>query len=195
MNLLNVAVSTHDLEGDRVRLNCGCGSVQPDGWVNADRREYGQDIILDVRDGHACEPYAGMFDVIVANHLLSCFNHHELPGVLENIRSMLKPGGVLRVLVPDMRAAARAYLCGDTNWFPQGDDMPSVSERYCTYVTWFGESPSIFDASYLGNRLYAGGFTELAGPLQCGQTVLGPKGSGELDDRCRMSLIMEARTA
>lgn len=177
-----------------MRLNCGCGSVQPDGWVNADRREHGQNLIIDVRDGHACEPYAGMFDVIVANHLLSCFSHHQLPLVLDNIRGMLVPGGTLRVLVPNMREAARAYLCGDAGWFPQGNDMPSVSERFCTYVTWFGESPSIFDPPYLANRLEAGGFTKLAGPLQCGQVVLGPEGSGELDDRCRMSIIMEAQS-
>ena len=136
----------------------------------------------------------GKFDVIVANHLLSCFSHQQLPPVLENIGSMLAPGGTLRVLVPNMREAARAYLCGDAGWFPQGDDMPSVSERFCTYVTWFGESPSIFDPPYLANRLEAGGFTKLAGPLQCGQVVLGPEGSGELDDRCRMSIIMEAQS-
>ena len=180
------------------RLNLGCGSVQPEGWVNADLRGDEYDCItVDVLNARFTDRLAadhGPFDAIVANHLLSCFSHQQLPSVLENIRSMLALGGTLRVLVPNMREAARAYLCGDAGWFPQGDDMPSVSERFCTYVTWFGESPSIFDPPYLANRLEAGGFTKLAGPLQCGQVVLGPEGSGELDDRCRMSIIMEAQS-
>lgn len=180
------------------RLNLGCGSVQPEGWVNADL--YGvmhgcvQFDITNTLDIQRAVDKHGTFDIIVANHLLSCFSHHELPDVLANIRGMLATGGTLRVLVPNMREAARAYLCGDAAWFPQGNDMPSVSERFCTYVTWFGESPSIFDPPYLANRLEAGGFTKLAGPLQCGQVVLGPEGSGELDDRCRMSIIMEAQS-
>lgn len=177
-------------------LNLGCGSVQPNGWVNADIRGavhgcHSVDV-MNITSVNRLVDGVGPFDVVVANHLLSCFAHHDLPGVIANIGAMLNPGGVLRVLVPNMREAAAAYLRGDAEWFPQGDDMPTVSERFCTYVTWFGESPSIFDPQYLGNRLEAGGFTRLAGPLACGQVVLGPPGSGELDDRCRMSLIMEA---
>ena len=117
------------------RVNLGCGSVQPDDWTNADLRgaEYGC-LSVDVSNPFSVGEFAeqhGRFDVVVANHLLSCFDHHDLPNVLSNIGGLLlAAGGTLRVLVPNMREAARAYLCGEANWFPHGDDMPSVSERF-----------------------------------------------------------------
>jgi predicted SAM-dependent methyltransferase len=179
------------------RLNLGCGSVQPEGWVNVDLygvmfgcRQFDITNALDVEllaDAH------GAFDEIVANHLLSCFSHWELlDPVLPNILRLLKPGGVFRAMVPDARKAALAYLEDDASHFPLGDDLPSASERFCTFLPWFGESKSIFDERYLGVLLRTAGFTTVVfSPHHA--TVLGTRGIYDLDDREEHSLVMEAR--
>lgn len=179
------------------RLNLGCGSVQPEGWVNADLYGvmYGcvQFDITNQLDVERLADAHGEFDEIVANHLLSCFSHWELlDSVLPNILRLLKPRGVLRVLVPDARKAAEAYLAHDEGHFPLGDDLPSVSERFCTFLPWFGESKSIFDQPYLVVLLRQAGFTQIVGS-QHHATVLGTRGIDDLDDREEHSLVVEAR--
>ena len=194
------------------RLNAGCGSVKPSDWENADLR----DAYISIDFLHPDFLYgkiAGRFatapalpereviimeeryDVIVANHLLSCFAHHDLLGsVLPNLRKMLRPGGVLRILVPDAEKAIRAYMAGDTEWFPLGVDLPDIGERLCTYLPWFGESKSIFVYEYLRGLLRDSGFIAVSPALECGQSLYAPREweAGSLDDRCRMSLIVEA---
>lgn len=180
------------------RLNLGCGSVQPEGWVNADIRGHRGDgvVPLDVAEvGHVSWflHHQGEFDEIVANHLLSCFSHWELlDPVLPNILRLLKPGGVFRAMVPDARKAALAYLEGNASHFPLGDDLLDVSERFCTFLPWFGESKSIFDETYLRGLLRRAGFTTaVRSPHHA--TVLGTRGIYDLDDREAHSLVMEAR--
>ena len=181
------------------RGNVGCGTVQPRDWINIDRKDYGQEVLWDVQSDAfiswlPADPLRD-FDLLVANHLLSCFSHHELLGnVLPNLRSALRPGGVLRILVPDAEKAIRAYMAGDTEWFPLGDDLPDIGERLCTYLPWFGESKSIFVYEYLRGLLRDSGFISVTPALECGQSLYAPTEweAGSLDDRCRMSLIVEA---
>lgn len=183
----------------------GCGTVQPEGWINLDCLDYGQGVTWDVMNDiftqtnaigevvFTAEPEP--YDLVVANHLLSCFSHHELLGtVLPNLRKMLRPGGVLRILVPDAEKAIRAYMAGDTEWFPLGVDLPDIGERLCTYLPWFGESKSIFVYEYLRGLLRDSGFISVTPALECGQSLYAPTEweAGSLDDRCRMSLIVEA---
>ena len=180
------------------RGNVGCGTVQPRDWENIDRVDYGQTWVVDI----AAEGYGPLpggegqeYDLLVANHLLSCFAHHDLlGGVLPNLRKMLRPGGVLRILVPDAEKAIRAYMAGDTEWFPLGVDLPEIGERLCTYLPWFGESKSIFVYEYLRGLLRDSGFISVTPALECGQSLYAPREweAGSLDDRCRMSLIVEA---
>ncbi len=179
------------------RLNLGAGSVQPEGWVNADLRgaSLGCESI-GLLDGRSVDRFLddhGDFDEIVANHLLSCFSHHELlDPVLPNILRLLKPGGVFRALVPDARKAVDAYVRRVPEHFPLGDDLPGVSERFCTFLPWFGESKSIFDNAYLHRLLVKAGFS-LVVDSPHHATVLGSSGIHALDDREGHSLVMEAR--
>jgi SAM-dependent methyltransferase len=204
-----------------VRMNFGCGSVQPEGWVNVDRTtaEWGcwfwvsdgrgggmwQNVDADADDIDPSEPgfyqndiIDGLgwpdetFDYIVANHSLSDLTFHELPGALSELYRVLKPGGVLRVLVPDLMGAMAAYECCDAAWFPQGDDLESVAERFCTFVTWFGTVGSVFTPSYLWLLLRRAGFAETMTTAR-GHTAFGPSGIVSLDGDRTTSLIMEGR--
>lgn len=172
----------------------GCGRVQPEGWDNIDVVDYGQQFVVDITDVGYQGGQWHEYDYIVANHLLSCFSHHELlETVLPNLRAMLKPGGVLRVLVPDVRKAVDAYLADECVFFPLGDDLPNVSERFCTFLPWFGESKSIFDFPYLLHLGRLAGFGTIF-YVSHGFTALCPDpGIASLDDREVQSLIVEFR--
>lgn len=184
------------VEGNRMsRLNLGAGNARPEGWVNADKR--GEDVALvDIADARSVDWLLDdydEFDEIVANHLLSCFSHWDLVKVvLPNILRLLRPGGVLRVLVPDARKAAMALLRDDAAHFPLGDDLPTTDERFCTFLPWFGESLSIFTPLYLSKLLYASGFTAVA-YAQHHHSPLGSDSITDLDDREGHSFVMEAR--
>lgn len=189
------------------RMNLGCGSVQPAGWDNADAGDHGQRFHWSVRDdpdrcaerfnfgwteaSNADWPVGG-YDYIVTNHMLSDVGHHDLVGALSNIRSMLKLGGVLRILVPDVAKAFDAWLVGNETWFPQDARTGDIDAKFCTFLTWFGESRSVFTWGYLSSLLTAAGFSDVSIPLVCGETTFGPEEITELDDRCTEALIVEA---
>lgn len=194
------------------RLNIGCGTIQPEGWDNADIGDHGQQWWIDILDhpfatnrtgdedkidrlGRKPEyDWVGEFDYIVANHLLSCFSHHELKDrVLPRLMRMLKPNGVLRVLVPDADLAIRAYCNNDVAWFPLGPDLPGIDERLCTFLPWFGESKSIFTYDYLSRLVGGLGY----GHMRCqfgqrGWSHIDPE-IASLDDREVQSLIVEIK--
>lgn len=202
-------------------MNFGCGSVQPDGWVNVDKDARVEDHAFWVSD--PTSPRAGMwqridpdgddedptvpglyqndirnglgwpegtFDYIVANHSLSDLTFHELPGALSELHRVLRPGGVLRVLVPDLYRAWGAFLAERSDWFPQGDDLTDIHERFCTFVTWFGTVGSVFTPPYLSLLLRRAGFDDVSRETPHLSTH-GPLGISELDGDRTTSLIME----
>jgi len=172
------------------RLNVGCGTVQPAGWRNLDIVDHGQEFVVDVRGGL---PFPDDFaDYAVANHVLSDWTFHELPGALSELYRVLKPGGVLRVLVPHFEEAIRAWQRHDRHWFPQGDDLEDVDERFCTFVVWFGTVGSVFTPHYLYDLLHEAGFEKVCA-VERGYTVYGVRGINDLDGDRTTSLIMEGR--
>lgn len=87
-----------------VRLDIGCGErCLPDFTP------------VDIAQGQAAWPLAAAdasVDEIRASHVLEHFSHREVTAVLADWVRALKPGGRLRVAVPDFAAIARAYLDG-----------------------------------------------------------------------------------
>lgn len=94
-----------------VRLNWGCGRDPAPGWINADRaRARGVDLIGDIREGLDLEDDS--VDYISSQHALQEIPFEDLVGVLEEMRRVLRPGGVLRVGVPDLDKGIEAYRTG-----------------------------------------------------------------------------------
>jgi predicted SAM-dependent methyltransferase len=172
-------------------MNFGCGSVCPEGWVNVDKEAHpGVTLKVDIRDG--LHYTTGSFDGIVANHSLSDLDHHELVPALRELRRVLKPGGVLRILVPDLLKAFEAYRGDDPAWFPLGDDLPSIDERLCTFIPWFGTVRSVWTPGYAFALLTMAGFPfSQVCPPHVSKLAPGTK-IVELDDRDRQALIVEA---
>lgn len=174
------------------RMNLGAGSILPATWDNVDIEERpGLAFVWDVRHPCPYEPQPG-YDYIVANHMFSDVGHNDLVAALSNVRSMLAEGGVLRILVPDVFAAFRAWIRGDESWFPQDARTGDLDAKFCTFLTWFGDSRSVFTWGYLVALLHQAGFSDVSLDLKCGETTFGPPEIVELDDRCTEALIVEA---
>lgn len=90
-------------------LNLGCGSRFHDDWVNLDVAAPAYQVL--VHDAAHGLPFPdGSFDAVYQSHVLEHVARERVPALLRECFRILKPGGVLRVVVPDLEAACRAYL-------------------------------------------------------------------------------------
>jgi SAM-dependent methyltransferase len=62
----------------------------------------------DLRKGIPAEDAS--VDAVYHSHLLEHLDREAVPGFLAEVRRVLKPGGVHRIVVPDLELDARAYL-------------------------------------------------------------------------------------
>jgi hypothetical protein len=92
--------------GDDVRLNLGAGEPALDGFTSIEGKNGDRVYPLeDYEDGSVEEIYA--------SHVLEHFSHRDTPDVLKHWVQKLKPGGRLRVAVPDFGYIAKAYVKGE----------------------------------------------------------------------------------
>lgn len=91
---------------DPIRLNLGPGESPIPGYVN-----------LDIKDGQPAYPlkdYAdNSVDEVRASHLLEHFGSAFTQQVLDEWVRVLKPGGRLKIAVPDMEVIAEKFMRGD----------------------------------------------------------------------------------
>ncbi len=90
-------------------LNLGCGKRIHPAWVNVDFQVSAPDVV-------ACDLTKGIpfpsasFDVVYHSHLLEHFSRNQAPAFLSECHRVLKPGGILRSIVPDLEVITRRYL-------------------------------------------------------------------------------------
>jgi len=92
-----------------VYINLGCGSrIHPD-WRNLDVNPY----VEGVESWKASEgiPAASQsVDVVYHSHLLEHLQQEEGEDFIQECLRVLKPGGILRIVVPDLERICRDYL-------------------------------------------------------------------------------------
>lgn len=92
-----------------MKLNLGCGPRKMEGFINVDiRKEMSTDVVDDIRTLVSFKD--GTADLIYACHVLEHFKKNERLEVLKRWQEVLKPGGILRIAVPDFYAVAHSYL-------------------------------------------------------------------------------------
>jgi predicted SAM-dependent methyltransferase len=90
-------------------LNLGCGSRFHPDWENIDMHPYGAGV--RVHDLTKRTPYGDeTFDVVYHSHVLEHFPKKQALSFLQECRRILKSGGVVRVVVPDLERIARLYI-------------------------------------------------------------------------------------
>jgi predicted SAM-dependent methyltransferase len=90
-------------------LNLGCGNRFHPDWVNVDSHPADPSVMAhDMRRGL---PFGdGEFAAVYHSHTLEHFRKADAPAFLVECRRVLEPGGVIRVVVPDLERIARTYI-------------------------------------------------------------------------------------
>lgn len=173
------------------RMNWGCGGMTPPGWINSDCvARPGVDLPCDIRRGLPLEENS--LDYITSIHALPEIPYPDLEDVLWELRRVLRPGGVLRLGLPDMDRAIDAYLRKDPDYFLIPDDViQSRGGKMIVQLVWFGRSRTMFTYDFVEELLRKAGFREVH-RCDFGQTQSPYPGIVELDNRPRESLFVEA---
>lgn len=173
-----------------MRINVGCGPVQPEGWENVDVLDWGQPHVADML--HLPFP-DGVADYCVTNHALQMLPWPDLVPALGELRRVTRPGGWLRALVPDLMGACEAYVNGDAAWFPIADSIEdTIDGKLCVYVTQAGATRSVFTSRWLLDLCRRAGWDRpVVGWVDHTSTGAGP-GICELDSRGAESIVVEA---
>jgi predicted SAM-dependent methyltransferase len=90
-------------------LNLGCGTRIHPNWINVDLVPSTSNVIA--YDLRLPLPFPDdYFDVVYHSHVLEHFNRVEGQRFLTECYRVCRPGGVLRVVVPDLETIVRLYL-------------------------------------------------------------------------------------
>ena len=96
------------LDRNPLKLNLGCYNKKIGNFVNIDvRPEVNPDLVDDVSKLEKIEN--GSVDYIYISHCLEHFTHWQALQALNRYKEVLKPGGLLRIAVPDIQAAMIYY--------------------------------------------------------------------------------------
>ncbi len=180
-----------EAQGELRRMNWGCGTSPDDGWINCDLKHGpGIDISCDILEGLPLD--ADSIDYIASIHALPELAYPDLEPALTELRRVLKPDAVLRLALPDLDKAIRAYLDRDVGYFlVPDDDVRSLGGKMIVQLTWYGYSRSMYTFDFVEELLYRAGFQRV---MQCAyrETASQHDGIVELDNREGESLFVEA---
>jgi hypothetical protein len=174
-----------------VRLNWGCGAHVAESWINSDIKETPEvDLVADIKEGLPLK--TDSVDYAVSVHALPELPYPDLVPALLELRRVLKPGGVLRLVLPDLRRAIDAYLAGDEQYFRLvADDATTPGGRLITQMLWYGYSRSLFTPDFSVELLQKAGFADVV-LCEAHQTAHRFAEIVELDNREAESFYVEA---
>jgi SAM-dependent methyltransferase len=187
-------------------LHLGCGLTAPQEWLNVDgslnawmaqrpllkklavtlrlvprsQAEIPWPTNVKIADLRKRLPFeAGSFDAVYASHLLEHLHRQEALALLTEVRRVLKPGGVCRMLVPDLRAIVQEYLgeralegetgaeddkarqfCRRLLMRKEAPPRGGVVYRAYTALTDFHDHKWMYDGASLVKIMIEGGFVE-----------------------------------
>lgn len=151
------------------RLHIGCGDNALRGWLNTDLSPRRDQIYLDATRPF---PFAdGMFDYIYSEHMIEHVGWADGRAMLGECRRVLKPGGVLRLVTPDLQRLTHlltgplsdleeAYLDYSVRTYR----LPPGQNRAVHVVNHFMRAwghQHIYDAASLREQLAAAGFRDV----------------------------------
>lgn len=102
-------------------LNLGCGNAHLPSWTNADIKARGDVQAVDLRRPLPVQD--GVFDAVYSSHVLEHLTEEDGLRLTREMHRILKPGGVCRIVVPDLEGICRAYL----EWLNHADAESSAT--------------------------------------------------------------------
>lgn len=173
------------------RLNWGCGKHPPTGWINSDAAAWwGVDHVADILEGLPLE--SDSIDYAVSVHALPEIPFADLLAALSELKRVLKPGGTLRLVLPDIDKGIAAYQRGERDYFLVPDeDAKSIAAKFVVQTIWYGHTRTPFNHDFIEELLLKAGFARVH---RCAfqQTASAFSEIVTLDNRERESLFVEA---
>ncbi len=106
-------------------LNIGCGAVFHSDWVNIDLIAASPEVIrFDLRRGLPFDHQS--MTVCYSSHVVEHLSRTAVDGFLAECFRVLKPGGIIRIVVPDLAKIAELYLQAFNQI--QAGDLTAVSQ-------------------------------------------------------------------
>lgn len=91
----------------KIFLNLGCGSVFSSEWNNIDLYRSKDVIFHDLKKGI---PFGNnVFDAVYSSHVLEHFSREKGEFLVQEIFRTLKPGGIVRLVLPDLEGIVKEY--------------------------------------------------------------------------------------
>lgn len=101
---------------EKIKLHLGCGTVYKEDWINIDNNSDNNIEKLDINwDLRWPLPFDdNSVDFIYNEHFLEHLTVEEGKEAIKRFMKVLKPGGVMRISMPDLLFCVNMYL--DDNW-------------------------------------------------------------------------------
>jgi SAM-dependent methyltransferase len=146
-----------DQHSRNLQLHIGSGPYVLDGWINLD--VFPAQLSTNVLWGL---PFVdGQCRYVFLSHLLEhLFYPTDALALLQDIHRILEPGGVVRIVVPDIAQCIQAYQDNDADFFRQrvehwgaGDGQATRLEHFLSYAGAGPDPAWLFEAHKFGYDL------------------------------------------
>jgi len=137
-------------------IHIGCGPKNIDG--NAFQKK---DLWLDVRLGL---PFAeDSIRGIYTSHVMEHFDAKTVLKLLREFYRVLKPDGTLRIVVPSLEYAVRAYTDNDISRLPEWPErFSSIGGKFGNFLLCANQHRSMFDNTFLEELLHEARFASVS---------------------------------
>jgi glycosyltransferase involved in cell wall biosynthesis/predicted SAM-dependent methyltransferase len=169
------------------KINLGAGASRLPGWINTDINPLRRpDVWMDARRPWPFK--SASLGGIATSHLLEHLFDEELAFLLKEAQRTLRPGGFLRVSVPDLDKAVREYSAAG----PAPDPEPEArAERFQEICHWYGAHHQVFNFARLRRLLVTGAFLDVRQLPFPKSDFLSEQEAAEIDRHWEESLFVE----
>lgn len=140
-----------------LKVNLGSGYAPLEGFVNIDFLGAPVDVAWNLADGIPFDD--GTVDALLSEHVLEHLTLQQGLGVLEDAYRALRPGGVLRVSVPDAGLLLRSYAGTSDNGWAREFATPMLAVNALFYEN---DHRTMYDATLMIALFELAGFVEVA---------------------------------
>lgn len=149
-------------DGKRM-LHIGCGDINDPAFINLDARPLTH--VHFVRQDFTRLPMIpdNTLDMVYMSHVLEHIPRGKLMQTLKEMMRILKPGGVIRISVPDFDCIVRLYEAAERDIRPIA--APLMGGQDYAFNFHYG----VFNLAFLTDQLTLAGFTSVAtwNPADC----------------------------